>query len=120
MSSLRVSLRNFSGDRARWDGYVPFFLLTRARPAHLTFASLKGNARRAHLGPTGKRKTTGPRQKTLQRREALVGSSASHSETPRLTTAISDMTPAWRWNQAQHMADIRRVSLFLLQLLFVR
>jgi hypothetical protein len=92
----------------------PFFLLTCAGSAHSTFVttgSLKGNARRAHLGPTGKRKTTGPRQKTLQRREALVESSASHSETPTLATTISDSAPARRWNQAQHMADLQRVRL---------
>ena len=102
----------FSGDRALWEGYVSFFFLfTRAKPAHLTFASLKGNAWRAHLGPTGKRKPTGPRQKTLQRREALVGSSASYSEIPRFTNAISNLAPARRWNQAQHTADLQRVSL---------
>jgi hypothetical protein len=114
MSSLRASLENFSGNRALWEGYAFFFLLTCTGSAHLTFVatgSLKGNARRAHLGPTGKRKTTGPRQKTLQRREALVESSASHSETPTLATTISDSAPARRWNQAQHMADLQRVCL---------
>jgi hypothetical protein len=93
----------------------PFFLLTCARSAHLTFVaarSLKGNAQRAHLGPTtGKRKRTGPRQKTLQRREALVESSASHSGNPTLATTVFDSAPAQRWNQGQHMADIRRVCL---------
>jgi hypothetical protein len=93
-------------------GNYLFFLLTCARLAHSTFTSLKGNARRAHLGPTGKRKTTGPRQKTIQRREALVESSASYSETPRVATAVSDLGPAQRWNQAQHMADLQRVRLW--------
>ena len=88
------------------------FFLTQARLAHLIFSSLKGNARRAHLGPTGKTKATGPRKKTLQRREALVGSSASHSETPKFANAISDLAPARRWNEAQHTADLQRVCLF--------
>ena len=115
MSSLRVSLHNFSGNRVLWEGYVCFFSshLCRVSSFDLCFTgSLKGNARRAHLGPTGKRKTKGPRQKTLQRREALVESSASHSETPILATTVSNsLAPAQRWNQAQHIADLQRVRL---------
>ena len=115
MSSLRVSLHNFSGNRVLWERYVCFFSsrLCQVSSFDLCFTgSLKGNARRAHLGPTGKRKTKGPRQKTLQRREALVESSASHSETPILATTVSNsLAPAQRWNQAQHIADLQRVCL---------
>jgi hypothetical protein len=107
MSTLRMSLQNFSGNRVLWERYVVFsFSLS-----SFDLSSLKGNARRAHLGPTGKRKTAGPRQKTLQRREALVESSASHSDALSLAPAFSDLAPAQRWNQAQHMADLQRVSL---------
>lgn len=74
MGSLRASLRNFSGDQALWDRSVNLSSAS-LKPDRLTRSvlySLKGNSRRAHLGPTGKRKTVGPHQKTLQRREALV------------------------------------------------
>ena len=107
-----MSLQNFSGNRALWEGYVVFFSSSLASVCSFDLSSLKGNARRAHLGPTGKRKTAGPRQKTLQRREALVESSAYHSDALRLVPAIFDLAPAQRWNQAQHMADLQRASFF--------
>jgi len=69
------------------------FLSLKAKLLNPCF-SLKGNARRAHLGPTGKRRMAGPKQKTLDRREALVETSGSYSESHQLATLTTSSTAA--------------------------
>ena len=59
MSSLRVSLRNFSGNRVLWEVYVTFFFLFSLVPGQLTFfllAASKGMLDVPILGPQEREK----------------------------------------------------------------